>query len=138
MPYLKAVVQVSATTDKAKQGLTTHFQGSMRLWPPTAFNLQQILAPAGLTIADRHITAGVLVGCNPFVVHRNDNVYGSSANEFRPEMWLDGSAPSTAQSSYIPLGLGNRACIGKHTALVASNLANCSNHRRLTMNLGAL
>ena len=30
-----------------------------------------------------------IVGANPWVIHRNTDVYGDNVEEFRPERWLE-------------------------------------------------
>ncbi|KOB77065.1 Cytochrome P450, family 4, subfamily V, polypeptide 2 [Operophtera brumata] len=54
-------------------------------------------------------------GCDVFVVTYAVNrhpMWGPDAEQFRPERWLDGTAP-TNHNLFASFGLGRRGCIGK-------------------------
>lgn len=61
-----------------------------------------------------------VVGINPWVAHRNKNVFGPDAGDFRPERWLEASPQQATMMEryWMPFGLGARTCIGKHISLL--------------------
>lgn len=46
-------------------------------------------------------------------MHRREDIYGSDANEFRPERWQD----LKVTFQYLPFNAGPRICIGQQFAL---------------------
>ncbi|KAL3471768.1 pisatin demethylase [Aspergillus californicus] len=70
--------------------------------------------PAVGTILPRSV-----VGVNPWVYHRDPQVYGPDADSFRPERWL-GPKEETAQleRSLFTFGAGARTCLGRNIALL--------------------
>lgn len=61
----------------------------MRMHPGVQLPLERIVPVGGATLCDVHIPAGTIVGVNAAVVHRDTEIFGADANEFRPERWLD-------------------------------------------------
>jgi cytochrome P450 len=72
MPYLQAVLKEA-----------------MRVHPAVGLLLERTVPPEGCTIAGRWLPGGTVVGINPWVLHRDTEVYGEDAGEFRPERWLE-------------------------------------------------
>ncbi|KAK0664421.1 Cytochrome P450 monooxygenase gsfF [Lasiodiplodia hormozganensis] len=66
------------------------------------------------------LPAGTEVGVNPWVAHRNEEVFGADAAAFRPERWLeaDEKAKARMESYFLAFGHGSRTCIGKHISLL--------------------
>ncbi|KAI4725619.1 cytochrome P450 [Aureobasidium sp. EXF-10728] len=71
MPYLQAVMYEA-----------------LRCHPAVGMSLPRVTPAGGATIANTFIPAGTVVGANPWVVHRNKEVYGEDVEDFRPDRWL--------------------------------------------------
>ncbi|KAI0432674.1 cytochrome P450 [Xylaria sp. FL1042] len=99
MPYLQAVI---------KEGLRMH--------PATGLPMERVVPEGGATICGRFFPAGTIVGINSWVAHRNKQVFGADADEFRPERWLTSEEDklATMNRQWIPFGVGSRTCIGRH------------------------
>ncbi|KAI1060322.1 hypothetical protein LB506_011241 [Fusarium annulatum] len=74
LPYLQAVI---------KEGL--------RLHPAVGFTMPRVVPKGGKRLAGRFFPEGTIVGINPWVAHRNTDIFGQDADEFRPERWLSSS-----------------------------------------------
>ncbi|KAK3115285.1 hypothetical protein LTR53_005508 [Teratosphaeriaceae sp. CCFEE 6253] len=105
LPYLGAVI---------KEALRCH--------PAVGLTLERIVPPAGITVCDRFIPGGTVVGCSAWVLHRNEQIFGADADRFRPERWLDVPAKQRADmnSFLFSFGAGARTCIGKNISLLVS------------------
>ncbi|KAI1100655.1 cytochrome P450 [Jackrogersella minutella] len=103
MPYLQAVLKEA-----------------LRLHPATGLPLERIVSAGGATIAGRFFPAGSIVGVNTWIEHRNTHIFGTDANEFRPERWLsdDAEKVATMNSHWMPFGYGSRTCIGRHISFL--------------------
>ncbi|KAF9773967.1 hypothetical protein IL306_008104 [Fusarium sp. DS 682] len=111
LPYLDAVIRES-----------------LRMHPSVAMPLERYVPSSGLTLPDgSFVPPGVAVGLNPYIIGRNEEVWGKDANEFRPERWL--KAEDEDEKAYqlrlrkmnaadLTFGGGSRICIGRHIALV--------------------
>jgi len=58
-------------------------------------------------------------------LHRNEEVWGDDAEQFKPERWIaeDGTEAKLTpqqQMSYMPFGQGRRNCIGQNMARLES------------------
>ncbi|KAL3418538.1 flavonoid 3-hydroxylase [Phlyctema vagabunda] len=75
------------------------------------------LCPSAPNIFPR-IPVGTEVTCNPWIVHRDPAIYGSDAEEFRPERWLEGDNGRLFDKYNMSFGYGSRACLGKDIAMM--------------------
>ncbi|MFF5037877.1 cytochrome P450 [Nocardia salmonicida] len=92
---------------------------TLRLWPtaPGFFRA----ARQDTTLGGYDIAADEWVFVLLLAVHRDTNVWGPDAEEFRPDRWLvDGFRPKPWM--YRPFGTGPRACIGRAFALHEAKL----------------
>ncbi|KAK2609701.1 hypothetical protein N8I77_003190 [Diaporthe amygdali] len=103
LPYLQAVL---------KEALRMHPAVGLCLW--------RIVPAGGATLCGTYFPAGTNVGVNCWVAHRNKEVWGEDAEEFRPERWLESSEEKlkAMNAMYMPFGLGSRTCIGKNISLL--------------------
>lgn len=60
----------------------------MRIHPGAAARLPREVPKGGREIAGQFINEGVTVGTNPYVIHRNKQIFGEDADEFNPERWF--------------------------------------------------
>jgi cytochrome P450 len=51
---------------------------------------ERVTPPEGARIDGYHIPGGTIVGVNPWVIHRNTEIFGEDVETFRPERWLKG------------------------------------------------
>ena len=103
LPYLGAVVKEA-----------------MRLHPSVGFLMERHVPPQGATICGKDIPGGTIVGINPWVTSRNEDVF-PDAEAFRPERWLESSEDQLKEmDSLLSLnfGAGSRTCLGKHISLI--------------------
>ncbi|CAI9627180.1 unnamed protein product [Alternaria burnsii] len=93
---------------------------AMRLHPAVGLLLERELPMGGLHIAGQWLPGGTVVGICPWVLHRDQRVFGKDADLFRPERWLESSPDvlKVMQRSILAFGAGSRTCIGKHISLL--------------------
>jgi cytochrome P450 len=73
LPYLDACVKEAA-----------------RLHPPISLPLERVIPESGTEIDGFKIPGGTRVAMNPWAVHRDRDVFGPDADNWRPERWLEG------------------------------------------------
>ncbi|KAK8087524.1 hypothetical protein PG997_002485, partial [Apiospora hydei] len=115
VPYLEAVVREA-----------------LRMHPGVAMVLPRYVPTGGLELPGGLgvVPPGTSVGMNPYVLGRNQEVWGLDADEFRPERWLrrDEQEIETEEayavrlramnSADLTFGAGSRVCLGKHLGLL--------------------
>jgi len=94
---------------------------TMRL-EPAVIGILPRLVSAGqppLIIDGKVVPVGTEIGCAPWMVHRDKNIYGEDAEEFRPERWLEDEAKTKLFEKYfMDFGYGSRVCLGKDLAMM--------------------
>ncbi|KAL1631085.1 hypothetical protein SLS56_004611 [Neofusicoccum ribis] len=101
---------------------------ALRLHPAVGLMLERVVPEGGLRLADgRYLRPGTIVGASPWVVHRDERVFGEEVDAFRPERWLRAEGESKAQwndrlqrmtRATMTFGMGPRTCIGKNISLL--------------------
>ncbi|KAJ5947535.1 hypothetical protein N7466_000550 [Penicillium verhagenii] len=100
MPYLQSCIQ---------EGLRCH--------PAVGMSMPRVVPPAGLVVNGKRIPGGIIAGANPWVIHRNKEIFGDDADVFRPDRWLDDDI-SQKKRFFFAFGAGSRTCIGKGLSLL--------------------
>ena len=95
----------------------------LRLHPALGQLIPRDVPRGGLTLCDVTFPAGTVVGCNAWTVHRDKNIYGADAEEFRPERWLADTEEDKKRIRYMEnlsfaFGGGPRVCIGRNIAML--------------------
>jgi hypothetical protein len=60
----------------------------MRMHPGVQYPLERVVPRGGATINGHFLPEGTIVGVNAAVIHRDRQIFGQDADEFRPERWL--------------------------------------------------
>nr|XP_016512365.1 PREDICTED: cytochrome P450 714A1-like [Nicotiana tabacum] len=97
--------------------VTMVIQEVMRLYPPAAFVSREALKDT--QIGHIVVPKGVCLWTLIPTLHRDPEIWGRDANEFKPDRFENGvSGACKLPQVYIPFGLGPRLCLGKNFAMV--------------------
>ncbi len=66
------------------------FREALRLFPVVGTSFKRVVPAGGLSLHGYSFPPGTIVGCHSWALHRNKDLFGHAAEEFRPERWLDG------------------------------------------------
>ena len=107
------------------------YKEAMRLYPG-GFTIGR-QATQDVPIGDYLIPAGAWVMISPYSVHRNPAVF-PDPERFDPDRFTPENEQRLPRASYIPFGLGPRACIGGQFALMEGQVivSTFARHIRLT------
>ncbi|PWY71015.1 cytochrome P450 [Aspergillus heteromorphus CBS 117.55] len=100
MPYLQACIH---------EGLRCH--------PAVGMSMPRVVPAEGITVDGKYLPGGTVIGANPWVVHRNKQVFGDDADTFRPDRWLEDDA-NVKERFFLAFGAGSRTCLGKSLSLI--------------------
>ncbi|EXJ58261.1 hypothetical protein A1O7_05686 [Cladophialophora yegresii CBS 114405] len=98
-------------------------QETFRIHPAIAMILERLVPPQGMEIAGEFIPGGTVVGCSPWVMHRQPEIFGEDVDIWRPERWMGNSDEDERRIKKMNMvmfqfGGGSRTCLGKHIALL--------------------
>jgi len=88
---------------------------TLRLYPPGWLLTRRSIDASRM--GDFELPAGTDVLVSPYLVHRHPR-YWRDAERVDPDRFLPDAVASRHRFAYLPFGLGPRACIGEHLALI--------------------
>lgn len=92
---------------------------SISLCPSAPNIFPRLTGPSGLHLNGLFVPPSTEITCNPWLVHRDTNIYGPDACDFRPERWLENEEAAKLYNKYnMAFGYGARVCLGKDIALM--------------------
>lgn len=89
---------------------------AQRLHPVIGMSLPRRVPSEGMNVLGVSIPAGTTVGCNPVSLHRNPDIFGEDAEDYRPERWLDAATRKEFDRFNLIYGGGARTCPGRYLA----------------------
>ncbi|MEM9775704.1 MAG: cytochrome P450, partial [Chloroflexota bacterium] len=95
---------------------------SLRLWPTAPAFAVEPLEDTMLGGKYR-VKAGEPLLISLGGLHRDPNVWGPDANDFRPERFMPAEFDQIPENAYKPFGNGMRSCIGRPFAMQEAHLA---------------
>ena len=100
LPYLNAIIYES-----------------MRLIDVIESYQPRVVPHGGCILHGHHLPAGTVVSAQPYLIHRQRDVF-SQAEAFLPDRWmLEGEAVRALKKNLFVFSSGPRACVGKELAL---------------------
>lgn len=100
---------------------------AMRLHPSVGMIIARTVPEGGVTLAStlgdtHHIGAGVEIGVNPWILHRDPEIF-PDPEAYKPERWLDVEPEHLARmnKSWMPFGGGRHVCSGQHISMLEIN-----------------
>lgn len=98
----------------------------LRLQPAISLPLERVVPKEGFTLRDgQFLPAGTVVGINPFVMNRHEDVFGEEPDKWRPQRWLCAKGEkeeeyqarlSNMRENEFTFGHGKRQCSGRNLA----------------------
>ncbi|KAL0491160.1 cytochrome P450 [Acrasis kona] len=83
--------------------------------PPKTLNEDAVLG-------DYQLKKGVSVAINSYAIHRNKQIWGQDAEEFRPERFSEAESKGRHSNAYIPFSAGPRTCMGNRFSLLEQKI----------------
>ena len=94
---------------------------TLRLSPSVSMILPRYAPKGGLWIGNTWISEKTEIAANPYVIHRNTQIFGPDAEHFRPTRWLEDPERSRLMLKYFfAFGFGSRKCLGRDIAMFES------------------
>lgn len=95
---------------------------AFRMHPAAGLPLERVVPPQGVDINGEFIPGGTIVGCNAWVIHKRQDVFGLKYNvdQYIPERWTEATKEELKEmnGNMFHFGAGSRTCIGKNISLL--------------------
>ncbi|KAM7187555.1 Cytochrome P450 [Naviculisporaceae sp. PSN 640] len=119
-------VPVKYATVKGLPYLDAVIKETLRLLAVLGTTLERTVPAQGAVVAGVHLPGGTVVGCSPYVVHRDEETFGEKVDEFRPDRWLVGShgyeiseeKRIAMEHATLSWSHGSRTCLGRNLATI--------------------
>lgn len=91
----------------------------LRFQPSAPTIMPRMVSAGGIEVEGKYVPEGCEIGANPYVVHRDKEMFGEDAYDFVPERWLHDEARTREMYLHLlTFGWGSRKCMGYNVALM--------------------
>lgn len=98
------------------------FEEVLRLYPPAVMTIRAISKET--TLGNMTLPGGMRLMLHTMLVHRDREIWGEDAKEFKPERFSEGVSKATkGKFTFFPFGGGPRVCIGQNFAMIEAKIA---------------
>ncbi|KAL4865772.1 hypothetical protein BDV12DRAFT_187949 [Aspergillus spectabilis] len=91
---------------------------TLRMCPPAPNIFPRYVSEPGLDLYGKVAPAGTEVSGNPWIMHRDEKVFGKDAEVFNPDRWMDPERAKLMNKYLFTFGYGARVCLGKDIAMM--------------------
>jgi len=89
---------------------------AMRIHSTSSLGLPRIVTGNGITLLGHHFPPGTVLSVPAYTIHHSKEIWGSDADQFRPERWDKDKLSERQKEAFIPFSYGPRACVGRNVA----------------------
>ncbi|PLN76164.1 cytochrome protein [Aspergillus taichungensis] len=91
---------------------------TLRLCPPAPNIFPRVVSEPGMNLYGKYAPAGTEISGNPWIMQRDQTMFGDDAEEFKPERWLDAEKAKLFHKYLFTFGYGARICLGREIAMM--------------------
>jgi cytochrome P450 len=91
---------------------------TLRMCPPAPNIFPRYVSEPGLDLYGKIAPPGTEVSGNPWIMHRDEKVFGENAEEFNPDRWMNPERAKLMNKYLFTFGYGARGCLGRDIAMM--------------------
>ncbi|KAL2851696.1 cytochrome P450 [Aspergillus pseudodeflectus] len=91
---------------------------TLRMCPPAPNIFPRYVSEPGLDLYGKIAPPGTEVSGNPWIMQRDEKVFGENAEEFNPDRWMNPESAKLMNKYLFSFGYGARGCLGRDIAMM--------------------
>ncbi|RDW74279.1 cytochrome P450 [Aspergillus mulundensis] len=91
---------------------------TLRMCPPAPNIFPRYVSEPGLNLYGKFAPAGTEITGNPWIMHRDQEIFGKDAEEFNPDRWMNAERAKIMNKYLFTFGYGARVCLGRDIAMM--------------------
>ncbi|KAL4967586.1 cytochrome P450 [Aspergillus stella-maris] len=91
---------------------------TLRMCPAAPNIFPRYVSEPGLDLYGKFVPPGIEISGNPWIMHRDQEVFGKDAEEFNPDRWINADRAKIMNKYLFTFGYGTRVCLGRDIAMM--------------------